>query len=147
MWRAFKHVTNILFYPYFNGWKFHQLLPGGKWRTSAGQLLDSSFPYFAREVLLLEKCNKTGIISESDAQVILKAFKYFARSRFTDESVVNMGIYLLFPVRSFRMWRIKRRMLAAMRTGAIYKWTTELQAKSVQFPGPQPQSGGVKSRL
>ena len=127
MWRTFKHVTNILFYPYFNGYKFHELLPGGKGRGSTTQLLDNVLPHFEQNVLRLEQCNTTGIIDESDTPMFLEAFKHIARTRFTDESVVNMGAFLLFPARSFRMWRIKRRMLAAMRTGAIYKWTTELR--------------------
>ena len=127
MWRTFKHVTNILFYPYFYGYKFRELFPGGKGRGSVAQLLDDALPPFERNVLRLEKCNTTGIINESDAPMIWEIFEHIARSRFTDESVVNMGVFLLFPARSFRMWRIKRRMLAAMRTGAIYKWTTELR--------------------
>ena len=130
MWRTFKHVTNILFYPYFNGYKFHELFPGGKGRGSTAQLLDDVLPHFERNVLRLEKCNTTGVIDESDAPMILEAFKHIALSRFTDESVVNMGAFLLFPARSSRMWRLKRRMLAAMRTGAIYKWTTELRQRA-----------------
>ena len=108
MWRLVKHFMNLLFYPFFWGYTVCQLLPRGKGRKTAGQLLDSVFPTLEKNVLRLEDCNKTGIIDEDEVHMILESHRFYADMRFTDESIVNPTVmFLLFPVRSFRFWQMK----------------------------------------
>ena len=134
MWRLVKHVINILFYPFFIGYTVRQLLPRGKGRKPAGQLLDSVFPTLERNVLRLEGCNRTGVIDENETNMILESYRFYANMRFTDESVVNPTVmFLLFPVRSFRFWQMKRRLASAMKTGTVYELIKEVREKSIHI--------------
>ncbi len=134
MWRIIKHGVNVLFYPFLAGYRFVQLLPGGKGRGQAKQILDHTFRLFQNNVSRLEECNKTGTLDQQESQLVLETWKFQARARLTDESIVNWcAMLVLFPIRSFRAWRMKRRLAGVMRTGAISTYITELNKRA--WPG------------
>ena len=131
MWRIFKHGVNILFYPFLASHRFVQLLPGGNGREQAKRILDYTFNLFQNNVARLEECNKTGTLDEQESQMVLETWKFQASVRLTDESIVNWcAMLVLFPIRSFRVWRVKRRLARVMRTGAINTYITELNKRT-----------------
>ena len=139
--RLVKHFINLLFYPFFLGYTVRQLFPGGKGRSAAEQMLDSLFTNFERNVLRLDDCNRTGSIDEDEMHMIVDSHNFYADMRFTDESLVNpIVMFLLFPVRSFRFWQMKRRMKSALRTGPIAALMTEIREQSVHLDPKQRDS-------
>ena len=131
MWRIIKHSVNVLFYPFLGGHRAVQLLLGGKMRAPTGQLLDYTLQVCTNNVAWLEETNRSANIGEHEPQVILEIWKERASARLTDESIVNWCVGLvLFPVRSFRIWPMKRRLAKLIGTGPINTWITELHRRA-----------------